>query len=202
MEIVEMRKDIATLQIKLAELNVEGSAQSNEARESKNHIKTLEKEIVSTRNKALQIYTDIENLKIQANQAHLEIRELEESISQREFKDAVKVFMDKQQDVWKVIQNRVEIAQKEANAGVVGCETTIKPEDFVKRLKTEINALHNFGQIAILTREVVGLYSKALNDIAETQANGGRVDLKQKRAPQDYVDRFLQIGIVQDRWNL
>jgi len=38
--------------------------------------------------------------------------------------------------------------------------------------------------------------------IAETQAVGGRADLKRKKAPQAYIDHILQIGIIQDWWSL
>jgi len=147
----------------------------------------------ATKGKALQIERDA---------AKAKVKELEISWTEQKCK------IDKNLEATNIL---VRI-KRQKDAELATARQELANHLHLDKLNTLISAQPNFekalrGQIDRyaekrfegLSFEDVSAEPKA---VAETQAVGGRADLKQKKAPQAYIDHFLQIGIIQDRWNL
>ena len=201
MELGEVKKEVADLKVRIAELGTEAHESYLLGKETVKVIKEMEAEIGATRQRSLKIFADTETLKQEARFLAEQAMMKEEEIKAEEHRLTVLEFMEKQRDFYEVLGERVEEAQKNANHSLIGVDSGITPKEFVEYIKKEDERVNNFSPEAIFTRQAKAQYEEALHQIADVHIRGQRVPLELKKKPQNIIDAYLQDGLIEQRWN-
>ena len=201
MELGEVKKEVADLKVRIAELGTEAHESYLLGKETMKVIKEMEAELGAMRHKSLNIFADTEALRQEARDKAQEARDKEEAIKAEEHRLAVADFVGKQRDFYEVLEERAAEAQKRANHSLVGVDSGITPKEFMEYIKKEEERLNNFSPETILTRQTKAQYQEALHEIANVHIRGERVQLDLKMSPQNIIDYYLHDGLIEQRWN-
>ena len=201
MELDEVRKEVADLRIRVAELGTEAHEKRLEGQETNKIIAEMEAEIKAMRNRCLMIFADSEGLKEEARQKVQEALFKEEDIKAEELRLNIENFMSEQKDFIEVLEQRTAIAQRNANHSLVGMDSGITPKEFIEEIRKDLARVNSFGNVVVFTRGAITQYKQALNTIANVHVSGKRVPLELKMRPLNIIDGFLSDGLIEPRWN-
>ena len=201
MQLDELKERLKAAKMKLAQVDTEIKDNREKANEFQQESAEKEKAANLARGRALQTMQVIATLERDRGGLSKDILNIQETIKREEFETEVREFTDKQKDFWDVVQVRMEKAQEEANANLVGFEITVKAEDVINDIKTLLNDSHHFSEFDVFVRNTMGEYSKGIREVGKIVARGDRVALQQKLAPQGIIDKFLQNPMMETRWN-
>ena len=201
MELDEMKKEVAALKVRVAELGTEAHEKRLEGRETNQIVKEMEVELSAMRNRCLQVFAEEASLKEEANQKTQEARFKEDKIKEEENRLSIADFMGKQRDFYEVLGERVEEAQKNANHSLIGFDSEVTPKAFIEWILKEEKRTNNFSNEIVFTRSTKAHYKEALLEIAKVFIQGRRVSLDLKMRPQNIIDTYLRDGLIEPRWN-